>query len=352
MACPSCGGMTREQIAPGFWRCRTLLSSTTEMVGHEPGRPWQQKAEIHQSQRECRTEYHEGGAATAEVCRCGTFAIGRCSDCGVAICGDHSALRDGKRVCSDCTQKIDASRGEATYARFFAGMSSRQDREIQDLFSRTSDPQCPPEYQLMLSVVWFSVESYNSSFYGALLHELRNTPEHGRSWHRYSDWDGVAELKSRPNVLGSGTEKWRADFEARSFSAFRESAGSLLDTEIDGDELRAAFSRSGKPDSPIETWPWDSRRIGKYAFERRIERVDSPMDASNKLVLKERHKRRMGPSNLFFRIDGKGRHGWRKLRGDGAVIDIKTGEEVGLDPHHMRLLGEDLKLEPPTKHLK
>jgi len=33
-------------------------------------------------------------------CDCGTFAIGVCASCGRAVCGDHSRLFDGKRLCT------------------------------------------------------------------------------------------------------------------------------------------------------------------------------------------------------------------------------------------------------------
>lgn len=49
----------------------------------------------------CGFEYQEADAATTvdQVCACGTFAIGRCGECGALICGDHSVLDEGRRVC-------------------------------------------------------------------------------------------------------------------------------------------------------------------------------------------------------------------------------------------------------------
>jgi len=46
----------------------------------------------------CGTEYQEG-VASMEQCACGTFAIGRCAQCGAPICGSHSGLWDGRRLC-------------------------------------------------------------------------------------------------------------------------------------------------------------------------------------------------------------------------------------------------------------
>lgn len=39
------------------------------------------------------------------ACECGTFAIGRCVDCGVAVCGTHSTLVESQRVCDDHATK-------------------------------------------------------------------------------------------------------------------------------------------------------------------------------------------------------------------------------------------------------
>lgn len=34
-----------------------------------------------------------------QTCRCGTFSIGRCTECGAPVCGDHSGLFKGSRLC-------------------------------------------------------------------------------------------------------------------------------------------------------------------------------------------------------------------------------------------------------------
>jgi hypothetical protein len=95
MPCPRCHGDAREPIAPGFWRCTTVR---TELVplGPHPGRPG-----IVQQERRvvCGTEYQQGGATAA--CACGTFAIGQCTACGRPVCGYHSALVAGRRLCAD-----------------------------------------------------------------------------------------------------------------------------------------------------------------------------------------------------------------------------------------------------------
>jgi hypothetical protein len=51
----------------------------------------------------CGTRYNEGEALPGGgVCDCGTYAIGRCKECGVEVCGDHSILQDRRRLCTKC----------------------------------------------------------------------------------------------------------------------------------------------------------------------------------------------------------------------------------------------------------
>jgi hypothetical protein len=48
----------------------------------------------------CGHEYQEGATASTWQCACGTFAIGRCRECGDPVCGDHSQLWADVRLCS------------------------------------------------------------------------------------------------------------------------------------------------------------------------------------------------------------------------------------------------------------
>ncbi len=55
------------------------------------------------SQRTCGVRYQEGrGGPAVAICTCGTFAIGRCTECGAPVCGlpDCSRMRAQKRVCT------------------------------------------------------------------------------------------------------------------------------------------------------------------------------------------------------------------------------------------------------------
>jgi hypothetical protein len=103
MPCPTCGGTAREPIAPGYWRC-----ASTRIVQVEVGGPGLTDPRLGppviRVPREviCGTRYAEGNGSemTGSTCACGTFAIGMCAKCQTPVCGDHSALWDGRRLCA------------------------------------------------------------------------------------------------------------------------------------------------------------------------------------------------------------------------------------------------------------
>lgn len=102
MTCPRCGGASRRQISGGFWECTTsheIVTNTVRQVGPEVFQP-----AVRSEFRTCHHRYHEGDEAVSSdpaLCRCNTFAIGQCTECGVPVCGDHSDLWDEHRVCLD-----------------------------------------------------------------------------------------------------------------------------------------------------------------------------------------------------------------------------------------------------------
>lgn len=106
MACPTCGGTRREQLAPGFWRC-------TEVIVHRSGGPGltdpHRGPMVLESTAPCGTEYQEGQGAIGSLCGCGTFAVGICASCGQAICGAHSGLFKRRRLCGDCRRSAEAA---------------------------------------------------------------------------------------------------------------------------------------------------------------------------------------------------------------------------------------------------
>ena len=110
MTCPSCGGSDRKLIAPGYYRCTNDVVLIQPDAGG-PGRP------AAYTER-CDTQYHAAGSLRSRradgVCACGTFAIRQCTECGAALCGDHSveAVALKSWVCEPCLSRLERQRTE------------------------------------------------------------------------------------------------------------------------------------------------------------------------------------------------------------------------------------------------
>lgn len=59
-------------------------------------------------------------------CRCGTFAIGLCTECGQAVCGDHSSLRNKRRMCDTHVAAFDDERTREAASRATQDEKARQ----------------------------------------------------------------------------------------------------------------------------------------------------------------------------------------------------------------------------------
>lgn len=105
MACPTCGGLQRRAVAPGFWECEspvTELFQTAQpfdLVGAAP---------VGARTRPCGTRYQEGQAAGAPSCRCGMFAVATCTECGQPLCGDCLRRVSGHVLCVVDAQRVHA----------------------------------------------------------------------------------------------------------------------------------------------------------------------------------------------------------------------------------------------------
>jgi hypothetical protein len=104
MTCPRCGGSIRDLLAPGFYRCRSVVATHTGGPGlTDPslGPP------VITTETVCGHEYQPDAAfdaaGTRIECPCGTFAIGHCHDCRRPVCGEHSEMSD-RRLCGRCWQ--------------------------------------------------------------------------------------------------------------------------------------------------------------------------------------------------------------------------------------------------------
>ena len=115
--CPDCKGSSRIAIAPGYWQCTTLIRRFVPHWGPMPGTSPElgiMGPVLAAGQRSCGRRYQEeGGRNEVDVnasCVCGMFAIGRCADCGVFVCGEHGGLSEGRLT---CTADIGRRRQEA-----------------------------------------------------------------------------------------------------------------------------------------------------------------------------------------------------------------------------------------------
>jgi hypothetical protein len=82
----------------------------------------------------CGTRYHEaqGGTAAPRTCGCGTYAIGECATCNTPVCGDHSWMMAGQRLCRDCVaaaNEREAAASRASRERAVAESQQRLDAE-------------------------------------------------------------------------------------------------------------------------------------------------------------------------------------------------------------------------------
>ncbi|HEU4736103.1 MAG TPA: hypothetical protein VFS48_03635 [Solirubrobacterales bacterium] len=88
-------------------------------------------------------------APDLELCACGTFAIGRCSECGAPACADHSRLVKERRLCDEhATAAIEGRDRELDEAK---QRFERECAEAIDIFVRVmneaGNPGCKGSYR-------------------------------------------------------------------------------------------------------------------------------------------------------------------------------------------------------------
>lgn len=98
MTCPRCGGSDRNQIGVSYYQCVTVES---QLMPAPPG----SGVEMVSVDVMCGETYQEGAPPTSQspLCSCGTYAIGKCRDCEDSVCGLHSSMRGGARLCGTCS---------------------------------------------------------------------------------------------------------------------------------------------------------------------------------------------------------------------------------------------------------
>jgi hypothetical protein len=157
-SCPSCGGHEREPVAPGYWRCTTVLAERIPTGAPPSGRfgpPF-----IQNSFR-CGREYAEGSNAMTPSCAyCTTDSIGSCGQCGKRICGDCSGRYSDQRLCVVCIGQRNVE-AEAHRQRGLAAQKSQEEEGHANLLAerrraygneadikrRISDLQVSPDWR-------------------------------------------------------------------------------------------------------------------------------------------------------------------------------------------------------------
>jgi len=101
MACPVCGGESREPVAgTHWWRCTTPLERSKVGGLAADGSPL-----ITRWREPCGNEYEKVSSTTPQIpfCDfCTTLMIGRCAECDKNVCGSDSFVVDRRRLCLEC----------------------------------------------------------------------------------------------------------------------------------------------------------------------------------------------------------------------------------------------------------
>lgn len=131
--CPNCGGSNVYEISPGYWQCRSYI--TQEWVDQEadfnlplgPPNAFAMRSVRRQSSRPCGQEFqtHPPHAPLMQVCRCGLFAVGVCSECKSPTCGRHGQAA-ANFVCAWCIEDEMAKRPPVDVAKVIAENEQRR----------------------------------------------------------------------------------------------------------------------------------------------------------------------------------------------------------------------------------
>lgn len=153
VACPTCGGIDREPIASGYWRCVSPVPRQTATGLHPSG---QLGPAFITETFPCGTEYQEGSGGATPLCEHSTFSIGLCARCKRPVCGDRQCSRmfAGKRHCVRCIRDLDAEAkaAEARMRAEFEAGRAQERRQRRDRLDRLPSPSNPLEAATILFV--------------------------------------------------------------------------------------------------------------------------------------------------------------------------------------------------------
>ncbi len=119
-ACPVCGGDKRSPLAPGYWRCESIVRDFATGIAPTLGAPpalGMVSPMAVPVDRVCGHQYQEAAPQTGghmEFCyRCSTGMIGRCDNDARSVCGFHSKMRADRRLCDECVVRFDEQAAQA-----------------------------------------------------------------------------------------------------------------------------------------------------------------------------------------------------------------------------------------------
>lgn len=101
--CPACGSKKLEEIGPGEYKCRSSVEVATG--AHPSGAQGPSTRWVICGEKFFDPDFVGSGAKTGSTCKCGTYSVGRCRECGTELCGQHSQIIEGGRLCERCQVK-------------------------------------------------------------------------------------------------------------------------------------------------------------------------------------------------------------------------------------------------------
>lgn len=105
-ACPACGSTKLKEVGPGEYQCLDAVQVQTGL--HPSGAQGPPLQWVNCGKRFFDPDFVGTGVAKARVCKCGTYSVGLCVSCRAEVCGQHSRLVEGSRLCDDCQAEREA----------------------------------------------------------------------------------------------------------------------------------------------------------------------------------------------------------------------------------------------------
>jgi hypothetical protein len=104
MRCPRCGGDAHRLLGANFAECTSAVPTSVEQPVADARAPGGFAVVRETRYEACGHRFHLGPVrdqGADRLCRCGTYAIGQCADCGTPVCGmdECSSRVEGSLLC-------------------------------------------------------------------------------------------------------------------------------------------------------------------------------------------------------------------------------------------------------------